>query len=475
MVDETRRSFIKTVGAGAGAIMASGLWGCGSPGKRGRLPNVIMIFTDDQGYQDVGVYGAKGFETPHLDRMADEGVHFTDFYVGAPICTPSRAALMTGCYPQRIGLPYVLGPDSEIGLHPDEVTIAEMLTPLGYATACYGKWHLGDHPEFLPMSHGFDDYFGLPYSNDMWPKHPTHPQNYPPLPLIEGEKVIETNPDQTQLTTQYTQRAVRFIQDNKDQPFFLYLAHSMPHVPLFVSDKFKGKSEQGLYGDVIMEIDWSVGQIMNTLRDLSLDEDTLVIFTADNGPWLRYGDHAGSAKPLREGKHTVFDGGQREPCIMWWPGHIAGGQVCREITTAMDILPTIAHLTGAPLPTHPIDGRNIWPLMRGDDNAKSPHEAFYYYHVWELKAVRSGQWKLHFPHEWRDIVSPGSGGMPGDITNRHIELSLFNLETDVGEERNVAADHPDVVERLSALGEKMRAELGDKDLKGAGRRKPGRL
>jgi arylsulfatase A-like enzyme len=328
-----RREFIKAIGLGAAALTMSGC-----AGVAGRIfgktfvdkPNFIIIFCDDAGYADVGCFGAKGFETPNLDRMAAEGVRFTDFYVAAASCTPSRAALMTGCYPQRVSLPHVLGPKAKIGVNSEEQTIAELLKSRGYATACYGKWHLGHHPEFLPKRHGFDDYFGLPYSNDMWPHHPERPGGYPDLPLVEGERVIEYNPDQTKLTTWYTERAVKFIEANSDRPFFLYVPHSMPHVPLYVSDKFKGKSKQGLYGDVIMEIDWSVGQILSTLKRFGIDEQTLVIFSSDNGPWLSYGDHAGSARPLREGKGTTFDGGQREPCIMRWPGRIPVGTVCEE-------------------------------------------------------------------------------------------------------------------------------------------------
>ena len=284
----SRREFLRCAGLTAAALALQGCtsdlqWESGE--KSTDKPNVVIIFCDDVGYADIGVFGAKGYETPDLDRMAAEGVKFTDFYAAAPSCTPSRAALMTGCYPQRVSLPNVIGPNAKIGVGDQEQTIAEILKPLGYATACYGKWHLGHHPKFLPTRHGFDEYFGLPYSNDMWPKHPTN-KSFPDLPLIEGERVIEYNPDQTQLTTWYTERAVRFIEKNKDQPFFLYLPHSMAHVPLFVSNKFKGKSEQGLYGDVMMEIDWSVGQILSTLKRLDIDEKTLVIFCSDNGPWV---------------------------------------------------------------------------------------------------------------------------------------------------------------------------------------------
>ena len=482
-----RRDFIKAVGLSATSWTWPSLMGLALPGCAGnlqqftsetRLSNFIIILTDDQGYADVGCFGAEAFETPNLDRMAAEGVRFTDFYVAASVCTPSRAALMTGCYPQRVGLPNVLMPTAKIGINSDETTIAEMLKPLGYATACYGKWHLGHHQKFLPKRHGFDDYFGLPYSNDMWPFNPTN-KSFPDLPLVEGEKVIEYNPDQTQLTTWYTERAVKFIEKNKNQPFFLYVPHSMPHIPLHVSAKFKGKSKQGLYGDVIMEIDWSVGQILSALKRLDIDEHTLVIFCSDNGPWLNYGDHAGSAKPLREGKGTTFDGGQREPTIMRWPGEIPAGTVCRETASAMDILPTIATLAGAKLPTRRIDGKNIWPLMSSQTGAKSPHEAFFYYRVWALEAVRSGKWKLHLPHNYRTLGGRkgGTGGKSVKYEQTKIGLALFDLENDIGEQHDVSAQHPDVVKRLLALADRMREDLGDsaKKMTGKNRRPPGRI
>ncbi|MHC4508165.1 MAG: sulfatase family protein [Planctomycetota bacterium] len=455
--------------------------GCGSAFERTASvdkPNLVIIFCDDVGYADIGVFGAKGYKTPNLDRMADEGMQFTDFYAAAPSCTPSRAALMTGCYPQRVSLPNVIGPSAKIGISDDEQTIAEILKPLGYATACYGKWHLGHHPPFLPTRHGFDEYFGLPYSNDMWPYHPTN-KSFPDLPLVEGERIIEYNPDQTQLTTWYTERAVRFIEKKKDQPFFVYLPHSMAHVPLFVSDKFKGKSEQGLYGDVMMEMDWSVGQVLSTLKRLGLDKKTLVIFCSDNGPWLSYGDHAGSAKPLREGKGTTFDGGQREPTVMRFPGRIPAGTVCREPASTMDILPTIAKLTGAKLPSQTIDGKDIWSLMSGKPDARSPHEAFFYYRGYALEAVRSGKWKLHLPHGYRTLAGRkgGTGGQPAKYEQGKIGMTLFDLKSDIGEQHDVSAEHPDVVRRLLALANKMREDLGDsaKKMAGKNRRPPGRI
>jgi len=377
-----------------------------------------------------------------------------------------------------VGLPNVIGPNAKIGISDQEQTIAEILKPLGYATACYGKWHLGHHTKFLPTRHGFDEYFGLPYSNDMWPKHPTD-KSFPDLPLIEGERIIEYNPNQTQLTTWYTERAVKFIEKNKDRPFFLYVPHSMAHVPLFVSDKFKGKSEQGLYGDVMMEIDWSVGQILSTLRRLDIDEKTLVIFCSDNGPWLSYGDHAGSAKPLREGKGTTFDGGQREPTVMRMPGRIPASVVCNEPASTMDILPTIAKLTGAALPAHTIDGKDIWPLMTGAVGAKSPHEAFFYYRGYALEAVRSGKWKLHLPHSYRTLAGrpSGTGGQPAKYEQGKIGAELFDLENDIGEQNDISARHPEIVKRLMALADQMRQELGDsaKKMNGKNRRPAGRI
>lgn len=476
-----RRDFLKSVGLVTAALTVPG---CGSAFEQTSKdasvdrPNVVIVFCDDVGYADVGVFGAKGYKTPNIDRMAAEGMKFTDFYAAAPSCTPSRAALMTGCYPQRVSLPNVIGPSAKIGISDEEQTIAEVLKPLGYAAACYGKWHLGHHTKFLPMRHGFDDYFGLPYSNDMWPKHPTN-KSFPDLPLIEGERVIEYNPDQTQLTTWYTEHAVKFIEKNKDRPFFLYLPHSMAHVPLFVSDKFKGKSEQGLYGDVMMEIDWSVGQILSTLKRLGIDKKTLVIFSSDNGPWLSYGDHAGSARPLREGKGTTFDGGQRESTIMRWPGQIPAGTVCKEPASTMDILPTIAKLIGAQLPAHTIDGKDIWPLMSGRPGAKSPHEAFFYYRSFALEAVRSGKWKLHLPHSYRSLGGRkgGTGGQPVKYEQAKISLALFDLEKDIGEQHDVSAQYPDVVERLLGLAERMREDIGDsaKKMTGKNRRLPGRI
>jgi len=429
------------------------------------------------GYADVGCFGARNIQTPNLDRLAQQGMRFTDFYAAQAVCSASRAALMTGCYPNRVGIYGALGPQSPLGLHSNEMTIAEVLKPRGYATAIYGKWHLGRPVEFLPKRQGFDDYFGLPYSNDMWPRHP-QTTNYPPLPLIAGDEVVQLMPDQTQLTTWYTEHAVKFIEQHRTQPFFLYVPHNMPHVPLFVSEKFKGKSKRGLYGDVIMEIDWSVGEILKALQQHQLDEHTLVIFTSDNGPWLLYGDHAGSALPLREGKATSFDGGQRVPCIMRWPGKIPAGGVCRELAATIDILPTLAKLAGAEAPTdRVIDGKDIWPLMSGQPGARSPHEAFFFYWSRHLQAVRSGPWKLHFPHAYPHPNPPGGGGRPGKYETQRTDLALFNLDQDIRETNNIAAQHPDVVQRLQTLADQCRTDLGDSAIHrtGANTRPPGRV
>ncbi|MGV3763161.1 sulfatase family protein [Parapedobacter sp.] len=445
-------------------------------------PNVVIIFTDDQGYQDVGVFGSPDIQTPHLDQMAAEGVQFTNFHAAQAVCSASRTALLTGCYPNRLGIHGALDHTAEHGLHPDEMTIADMLKPLGYHTAAIGKWHLGHHTAFLPTRQGFDEFFGLPYSNDMWPHHPESKNYYPPLPLYQNEQVIDTVDDQDLLTTQYTERAVDFITRHKDQPFFLYLAHSMPHVPLAVSDKFKGKSERGLYGDVIMEIDWSVGQILQTLEEYGLDERTLVIFASDNGPWLSYGGHSGEALPLREGKGTSWEGGIRVPCIMRWPGKLPAGKVQAEPAMTIDVLPTIAWITGAELPRRHIDGLDIWQLMQVADGAKSPHEAYYiYYNRNELQAIIMGEWKLYLPHTYRTI-KPGQAHRDDGIPIKYERASvaapeLYHLANDIGETTDVAAEHPRVVATMLRLAENARADMGDAltGVAGENLREPGRI
>jgi arylsulfatase A len=456
---------------------------CGSAPARGggRPPNVVVIFIDDMGYADIGPFGAKAYPTPNLDRMAREGRRFTDFYVAQAVCSASRAALMTGCYNVRVGILGALGPRSKVGISDREVTLAEICKQKGYATAVYGKWHLGDDRKFLPLQHGFDDYFGLPYSNDMWPFHPTS-KSFPDLPLIDGNEVVNpkvTAKEQEMLTTWYTERAVGFIEKNKERPFFLYVPHSMVHVPIFVSDTFRGKSGAGLFGDVVMEVDDSVGRILDALRRHGLDEDTLVVFTSDNGPWLSYGDHAGSAGPLREGKGTMFDGGCRVPTIFRWPGTIPGGTACREPAMTIDLLPTVAKLIGAPLPEHKIDGRDIGPLLRDEPGARSPHEALYFYWGRELQAVRWGRWKLHFPHGYNTLSGRrgGTGGAPAKYDPARTGPALYDLETDPGESVDLKDKHPEVVKRIEALAESMRQDLGDSATgrPPTGARDPGRL
>ena len=439
-------------------------------------PNIILIFADDLGYGDLGCYGSRN-PTPNLDRMAAEGARFTDFYAAQAVCSASRAALLTGCYPNRVGILGALGPRSKVGLNSNEVTVAELLKSRGYATAIYGKWHLGDAPHFLPTRHGFDEFFGLPYSNDMWPNHPVN-TNYPPLPLIEGEEVIERMPDQTRLTVRYTERAVQFIAANKDKPFFLYVPHHLPHVPLFVSERHHGKSGRGPHGDALMEVDWSVGQILSAVKEHGLDENTLVIFTSDNGPWLVYGDHAGSAGPLREGKGTSFHGGVRVPCIVRWPGKVPAGTTLREMALSMDLLPTFVNLAGAELPRdRVIDGKDIWSLISAKKGAKTPHEAFFIFWGQHLQALRSGNWTLHFPHPYISVTAPGSAGKPGKFVTRQIDLSLYDIQKDPGQTNNLADEYPDVVRRLQRLADRCRKDLGDSAAKQTGQnlRQPGRL
>ena len=419
---------------------------CAFPGEAAGAddppPNFVLIFTDDQGYQDVGCFGSPMIKTPHLDRMAAEGMRFTDFYVGAPVCSASRASLMTGSYCDRVSVKGVFFPNRRRqGLHPDEVTVAEVLKGKGYATACVGKWHLGDEKPFLPTRQGFDRYFGIPYSNDMSIRR--NGKRGPPLML--GEEIVEHPAVQATLTKRYTEEAVRFIEANKDRPFFLYLPHTMPHVPLDASEKFRGKSPRGLYGDVIEEIDWSVGEILGTLKKLGIDGRTLVVFTSDNGPWLSKGENGGSALPLRDGKFTTFEGGMRVPCIMRWPGRIPAGKTCGEIAATIDILPTFATLAGAKVAAgRVIDGRSIVPLIEDRPGAKSPHEAYFL----RLDAVRAGRWK--FLLKGRSTVkSRPAGPFP----------ALYDLENDIAETTNVAAEHPEVVERLTKLIQAHRQEI----------------
>ena len=457
-------------------------------------PNIVIIFCDDLGYADIGKFGAQGYQTPNLDHLADEGAIFRNFHVPQPICSASRAGLLTGCYPNRIGIHGALGPKAKTGINASEMTLAELVKQRGYATAIFGKWHLGSAPQFLPLRHGFDEYFGLPYSNDMWPLHPdlvklspemaARKRGFPDLALLDGETVARpkvTSEDQNQLTTWYTERAVKFIEKNKSQPFLLYLAHSMPHVPLGVSDKFRGKTKRGLYGDVIEEIDWSVGQVLAALKTNGLAENTWVIFTSDNGPWLSYGNHAGSAQPLREGKLTSWEGGTRVPCLMRWPGKIPAGTDTGDMLMTIDLFPTIAKLIGAKLPDHTIDGRDVWPIISRQPGAKNPHAAYwFYYEVNQLQAVTTGdgRWKLQLPQTYRTMAGqdPGRDGVPAEYVNRKIKTAeLYDLANDIGETIDVSAKYPEVVKQLEAEAEKARADLGDAltKLVGSGHRETG--
>lgn len=433
-------------------------------------PNIVLIHLDDMGYGDLTATGATGYRTPNIDRLCAEGMRFTNYYSAQAVSSASRAGLLTGCYPNRIGFAGALGPKSKTGLNPDEETMAENLKKAGYATAIVGKWHVGCRPGLMPLDHGFDEYFGLPYSNDMWPHHP-QTSSYPPLPLYEGRKVVNPSvsaADQAQLTTRYTEHAVDFITRRSEGPFFLYLAHSMPHVPLFVSDKFKGKSEQGLYGDVMMEIDWSVGEVLKALEKSSAASNTIVVLTSDNGPWINYGDHAGSTGGLREGKGTTFEGGQRVPCIVWWPGTTPAGTICNQLASSIDLLPTFAEIAGTPLPAKQIDGVSIRSLFEGVPDATPRTSFLFYYRKNSLEAVRDGRYKLVFAHPGRsyEAFPPGNGGRPGKVAEGHeFPLALYDMRRDPGERYDVQNQHPEVVEELMRIADAAREDLGD-DLRG---------
>jgi len=412
-------------------------------------PNFIFINIDDLGYADIGPFGSKLNRTPHLDRMAEEGRRLTCFYA-APVCSPSRASLMTGCYPKRaLSIPGVLFPGNDVGLAPEEITVAELLHEQGYATGCIGKWHLGDQPPFLPRRQGFDYYFGLPYSNDMGPaadgvksslgapipKRKGKGKGQPPLPLLRNETVLQRvlAHDQTTLVARYTEEAVKFIREHQGERFFLYLPHSAVHFPIYPGEAFQGKSKNGIYGDWVEEVDWSVGQVLDTVRQLGLSAETLVIFTSDNG-----GTRRAVNAPLRGYKGSTLEGGMRVPTIAWWPGKIPAGTETDAVTGMMDVLPTFVKLAGASPPTdRKLDGADIWPILAGQPDAESAHDVFYYYRGLKLQAVRSGPWKLHLARQ-----------------------ELYNLETDIGESSNVAAANPEVVRRLWTLAEQMRDDLG---------------
>lgn len=447
-------------------------------------PNVVLFFMDDLGYGDLSCTGALDYSTPNLDRMAAEGSRFTNFLAAQAVCSASRAALLTGCYPNRLGISGALGPNSSIGLNPNEETLADLLKESGYVTGIFGKWHLGDKSPFLPLRQGFDEYYGVPYSHDMWPLHPNQAKaNYPPLHWIEGnepKQEIKNLEDASRITSTLTERAVSFIRRHKNKPFFLYVPHPLPHVPLAASAPFKGKSARGIFGDVLTELDWSVGQILSELKQQGIDKNTLVIFISDNGPWLNYGDHAGSTGGFREGKGTSFEGGHRVPCLVRWPGVVPAGRVCNKLLTTMDILPTVAKLCGARLPKQRIDGVDWVALLKGD-NMVTPRDHFYYYYRKNsLEAVRQGDWKLVFTHPGRTYEGflPGQGGQPGPTTENHeFPTALYDLRRDPGERYDVREQHPELVAKLEKLAEAARADLGD-DLQkrnGVNVRQPGRI
>jgi arylsulfatase A-like enzyme len=446
-----------------------------------RPPNVVIILTDDQGYADVGYQEAVGFETPSIDLLAREGTRFTSFYAVESACSPSRASILTGRYPLRVGIPNVLSPASRIGLNPNEVTLAEVLRENGYATAAVGKWHLGHHPKFLPTNHGFDSYFGIPYSNDMSPVVANNARDrarrWPALPLMRDTTVIEVEPDQRQLIGRYTGEALAFIRENANRPFFLYFAHTFPHVPLWPSEEFEGTSDAGTYGDQIQEIDASVGRVMAELGRLGLDENTIVVFTSDNGPWLVMGNHAGSAMPFREGKATAFEGGHRVPTVVRWTGRVPAGRAIGEWASGLDLLPTIASLTGSAVPDLLIDGRDISPWLLGGEAVD--FGSFNFYRGGQLHAVREGRWKLHVPHGYPTLENGEAGvdGIPGRYVSAVIDTVLYDLQSDPGERVDLRREEPGITARMLALVDSARHDIGDRLAGMEGRRAdpPGRL
>lgn len=457
-----RRDFFKTMGLTAAALAVPKSRNLlAQSTARGKRPNIVVIFADDLGYGDLACFGHPTIRTPNLDRMAAEGQKWTNFYVGASVCTPSRAALMTGRLPIRSGMcsskRRVLFPDSAGGLPQSEITIAKALKPQGYATAAIGKWHLGHLPQYLPTSHGFDSYFGIPYSNDM-DRVPGEPKGrkafwdpkveYWNVPLMRDKEVVERPANQNTLIKRYSEEAVRFIERKKDEPFFLYLAHNLPHVPLFCSDEFRGTSRRGLFGDVVEEIDAGVGRIIETLRKHNLAENTFVVFTSDNGPWLPFNEHGGSAGLLREGKGCTYEGGMREPTILWWPGRIKPG-VVRDMGATMDLYTTILKLGGAEVPTdRVVDGLDLRPALFG--TGPSPRQTMFYYRGTELYAVRKGPYKAHFVTQ---------SGYRGDKPVKHDPPVLYHLEHDPSEKYDIAKDHPDVIADIMKEVAKHRATL----------------
>ncbi len=418
-------------------------------------PNVVIIFIDDLGYADIGPFGAPKQKTPNLDKMAREGMKLTSFYA-APVCSVSRAQLMTGCYGARISVPGVYFPGHSNGLNPTETTIAEHLKMQGYATQCIGKWHLGDQPEFLPTKQGFDHYFGIPYSNDM--QKTAKDTGAKVVPLLRDDQVAEllTDEAQSRIVERYTEEALGFIRTNKEKPFFLYFPHTAVHTPIWPGEKFRGKSQNGRFGDWVEEVDWSVGRVLDTLRELKLDENTLVLFTSDNGPWLIKGADGGSALPLRGGKGSTWEGGVRVPTVAWWPGKIAPGSVCDTVAGTIDMLPTCVALAGGKVPAEPvIDGRDISPLLFGK-TTESQREAHYYFSSYNLQAVRQGPWKLAI------ATQPETMGKAA-ADDAKINPRLYNLDTEINEQTNLADKHPDIVAKLTVLAEKMSAEIGGKE------------
>jgi len=440
-------------------------------------PNIVIIFCDDMGYGDLGCYGAQGWKTPKIDSIAQNGVKFTDFYVAQPVCSASRTALLTGCYPNRLGISGALSQRSKNGIHQDETTLAEICKSQGYATAMYGKWHLGYQKKFLPVHHGFDDYFGFPYSNDMWPSGPVRfVKSYPLLPLIEDDDIVARVRDQTWMTTWITERSVEFIKQSKQKPFFLYLAHPQPHVPLYTSPTHTGSSQQGKYGDVMHEIDWSTGEVLEALKKTGVIDNTLVIFTSDNGPWMVYGNHAGGVGPLRGCKGNCWDGGVRVPCVMQWPARLKPGSVVKTPMMTIDVLPTIANLIGAPLPQKKIDGKDAWKVIAGEQDQPVQEAYYFFYRRNSLEAMRMGKWKLQFPHQWRNSkISPANDGHAGKYVTQECELELYDLESDPGESKDVSSVYPEIVKKMQALADLKREELGDdlKKVQGKENRQPG--
>jgi len=430
----------------------------------GKPPNFVIVFLDDSGWADFKPFGRPAYRTPNVEQLAEDGCRFNNFYVPQAVCSASRAALLSGCYPCRTKVFGAHGPGAK-GLDPKYATIGEVLKKRGYTTAVFGKWHIGDQPETRPPARGFDESCGLMYSNDMWEFHPENPEYWGKYPLQfwdNGKVTIErvTKEHQPMLTTWYTEHAVDFIKRNKDKPFFLYVPHSMPHVPLFVSDKFKGKSGLGLYADVMMEIDWSVGEIVKALKDNGVEDNTLVIFSSDNGPWISYGNHAGKT-PYREAKGTSFDGGTRSACIVKFPFRIKPGSVSTRMFCTIDILPTLAHLAGAEPPENPIDGKNVWDIIVARPGAKNPNEYYPFSTGENFEGVISGdgKWKLHLPHEYRTLAEAGKDGMAGKYRQEKIELSLFDMEKDPYETTNVLDEQPEVAKRLREYAEQHRQKF----------------